>query len=94
VEDAACAWVQAWGSCKESCDGKTEDRCWDQCSWNYDDEICETACEYSDDDGCWFEGGSYDIDEDHLDCFSEGLCIPPASRGEFEPPQNVVVARG
>ena len=64
-EDDGCVWVQDWHECKETCEGREEENCHDQCSWDYDDGVCETSCEYSDDDGCWFEGGSYDVDEDH-----------------------------
>ena len=84
--DSGCVWVQDWHECKETCEGREEENCHDQCSWDYDDEICETNCEYSNDDGCWFEGGSYDLDDDHRDCFSN-ICIHLRPVATSRPPE-------
>ncbi|EGB12259.1 hypothetical protein AURANDRAFT_61337 [Aureococcus anophagefferens] len=77
-EDSDCVWLQNWWSCRDNCEGWDEDGCdeADHCAWSDSSNTCSLSCEhkYSDDDGCWFEGGSYDVDDDHRDCFSEGLC--------------------
>lgn len=90
-EDSDCVWLQNWWSCRDNCEGWDEDGCdeADHCAWSDSSNTCSLSCEhkYSDDDGCWFEGGSYDVDDDHRDCFSEGLCIHLRPVATSRPPK-------